>query len=154
MNQTREPENHMYRRILIPFDNSNLSFTAVLHAINIAKRFSSEITVISVIVSNSFSRSFLDMNSHETIIEKSNLNSLKRQHYDLIKTARKHHVKITTKIIVSSHISQTLMSYIYSSNSDLVIMGTRGKGNEKRLLLGSISMQISQNSPVPVLLVK
>jgi len=143
-----------FKRILVAYDSSNLSKKAIYNAITLAKKFSSEIIVVSVIVSNSFSRSFLDMNTHETIIEKNNLNSLKKEQYALIKTAKANKVRLTTKIIISSQISQSILSFIYSSKPDLVILGTRGKGNDRKLMLGSVSMQVSQNSPVPVLLTK
>jgi nucleotide-binding universal stress UspA family protein len=41
-----------------------------------------------------------------------------------------------------------------SSTADLIVVGSRGRGAVKRLLLGSVSDRIAHLAPVPVLIVR
>ena len=72
----------------------------------------------------------------------------------LKKIASDNDIPCRSMLIASSSVTQSIISQIYASKSDLVVMGTRGNGNDRKLMLGSVSLEISQNSPVPVLLVK
>ena len=144
----------LFKRILVPFDGSELSIRAFWHAINMNFRYKTEIVILTIFHSDLMSSSFLDYNTHQTILEKKALKKIKIQHLKLKKIAKKHLIPFKSNLLVSSSVSQTLISQIYSTKSDLIIMGTRGNGNDRKLMLGSVSLQVSQNSPVPVLLVK
>jgi len=143
-----------YRRILVPFDGSELSYKAVKHALCLAEKFSAVIFIVSILSSSSISNSFLNLNSHETIIERAKLKSIEKKHLDLVNLGKKNNLHIITKTIISTQIAQSILSCIYSTKSDLVIIGTRGNGTDRKLMLGSVSLMISQNSPIPVLLTK
>lgn len=144
----------LFKKILVPFDNSKMSDRAFLHAINLNFCHKTEIIILSVYHSNHGSISFLDYNAHQTIIEKDKLNEIKLKHKKLKEISKEHGIECRAFVAASSSITQTVMSYIYSTKADLVIMGTRGNGSDRKLMLGSVSLKVSQNSPVPVLLVK
>lgn len=144
----------VFRRILVPFDNSKMSDRAFLQAINLNFNHKTEIIILSVFHSDQLSRSFLDYNTHQTVIEQKKVNKIKLKHRKLTKIAEKKGILCRTHLAISSSITQTVMSYVYSSGVDLVIMGTRGNGSDRKLMLGSVSLEVSQNSPVPVLLIK
>jgi len=142
------------KKILVPFDNSKLAVRAFWNAINVASKFKSEIFVLSAIHSDFFSSSFLDFNSHQTVLENKKIKEIKLKHCELKNFAKKYHVTVNSEVVISPSTSQIIISYIYSTRANMVIMGTRGNGNDKKLMLGSVSLEISQNSPVPVMLVK
>ena len=146
----------IFRKILIPFDDSKLSEKAFWYAINLNMKHKTEILILSVFHSDHLPISFLDYNAHQTIIEKEKLLSLKLKHNELKKTAEKYGITCNSYMTMSSSISESIISYIYSTHSDLVIMGTRGNSANtgRKMMLGSVSLEISQHSPVPVLLVK
>ena len=144
----------IFKKILIPFDNSKMSDRAFWNAINLNFRHKTEIIILSVFHSDQFSISFLDYNAHQTIIEQKKLTEIKVKHKKLKEISEEYGIPCRTFVSTSSSITQTVMAYVYSTKADLVIMGTRGNGSDRKLMLGSVSLEISQNSPVPVLLVK
>ncbi|MCV0409513.1 universal stress protein [Nitrosopumilus sp.] len=144
----------IFRKILVPFDNSKMSDRAFWHAINLNFKHKSEIIILSVFYSEQHSSSFLNYNTHQTVIEQKKLNEIKIKHKKLKEISEEHGIPCRTFIATSSSITQTVMSYVYSTKADLVIMGTRGNGSDRKLMLGSVSLEISQNAPIPVLLVK
>lgn len=144
----------VFKTILIPYDDSVLSGRAFWHAINLDFNHPVEILILSIFPSDVSPRSFLDYNSHQTILERKKLNEIKSRHNKLKEIALRYNISCRSFLTISSSISESVLSYIYSTKSDLVIMGTRGKGSARKLMLGSVSLEISQNSPVPVLLIK
>lgn len=144
----------VFRNILIPFDNSKMSEKAFLHAINLNMNHKITISILSIFHSSLASSSFLDYNTHQTQIETKKLNEIKLKHNKLKNIALGHGIQCHSYLTMSSSIAESILSQIYSLKIDLVIMGTRGNGTDRKLMLGSVSLRISQNSPVPVLLVK
>ena len=144
----------IFRKILVPFDNSKMSERAFWHAINLNFKHKTEIIILSVFHNDKVSISFLDYNAHQTIIEQKKLNEVKIKLKKLSEIAKEYGILCRTFVATSSSITETVMSYVYSTKADLVIMGTRGNGSDRKLMLGSVSLEVSQNSPVPVLLVK
>jgi len=60
-----------------------------------------------------------------------------------------HRVEIT-----SGEPAPAVIELATSQGSDLIVMGARGLGALKGLLLGSVSMKVAQHSPIPVTIVK
>jgi nucleotide-binding universal stress UspA family protein len=56
--------------------------------------------------------------------------------------------------ILSGDPAETLLRVVDIYNIDLVIMGTRGRGGIKSLLLGSQSHKVVSTAPCPVMLVR
>ncbi|MDC8453746.1 MAG: universal stress protein, partial [Candidatus Nitrosotalea sp.] len=51
-------------------------------------------------------------------------------------------------------VPDSLITYEDTHNVDLIVMGSRGFGGFKKLLLGSVASAVSQHSKCPVLIVK
>ena len=56
--------------------------------------------------------------------------------------------------ILSGEPAEKIMELAAQTQCDLIVVGTRGLGAMKGLLLGSVSMKLAQLSPLPVTIVK
>ena len=63
------------------------------------------------------------------------------------------HVKTEIPEAVSS-VVETILNHAAKENVDLIVVGTRGLGGFKKLLLGSVSNGIVSHAPCPVLVVR
>jgi nucleotide-binding universal stress UspA family protein len=61
-------------------------------------------------------------------------------------------VSVST-VLNSAPVRQALMLQITTRHHDLVVMGSRGRGALRSVLLGSVSHYVLHHSPVPVLIV-
>ncbi len=57
------------------------------------------------------------------------------------------------KVLARGHAAAQILEQVESGGHDLVMMGSRGLGGVRSLLLGSVSHDVLQASPVPVLVV-
>ena len=63
-------------------------------------------------------------------------------------------IQYKSDVLEVTSIIDALISYAESHNVDLIVMGSRGLGGFKKLLLGSVASGVSQHSKCPVLIVK
>ena len=57
-------------------------------------------------------------------------------------------------ILASGHPAKMILDTAKTKGADLIVVGSRGLGGVKGLLLGSVSNAVVQNSKVPVMVVK
>lgn len=143
------------RNILIPFDGSDYSFNAFSYGLNLASQYSSNLFVISVTYGSEIGSSLINPHEHQTSIQNNKLKKLSNTFKDFKKQTAKLQIPFSSDIIISSSVAQSILSYTSSHKIDLIIMGTRGRvGAPRQLRLGSVAVDVSQNSSCPVLLVK
>lgn len=142
----------MVKHILVPYDSSEPANRAFEFALELAKLYNSRITIIGCV----------SIHVHvDPVFAAAELETLKLQKEDASKSISKLEPKLKelnisykTEILEAISITEVLLSYIESHDVDLVIMGSRGLGGFKKLLLGSVASGVSQHSKCPVLIVK
>lgn len=141
----------MFGYIMVPFDTSEPAMKALKFALDLAGNYGSKISVVSYVPMNT-DYSSDDASYVETtkVQKQSAMNSLSKLEPGLQKAG----VPFELKVVEGISITESLLSYAELHNVDLIVMGSRGLGGFKKLLLGSVASGISQHSKCPVLIVK
>lgn len=147
-----EPTRHVKcHRILVPTDGSGTAFKAVGEAIQLAEATGAELTLLMVV----------DYNKNVAAFEQVSLSGyvpaeLKIAAFqflaDLMHVIPRH-VRAHTRVEVGDP-AETVLDIAEEEESDLIVMGSRGFGTFRRLLMGSVSSQVLAQAHCPVLVVK
>jgi nucleotide-binding universal stress UspA family protein len=147
------------KRILLAVDGSENSFRAANVAIDIAKDRGSELIVLNVIVpvisvsppvgAGSYP---IDYGSYYDNEEKNGSELVDR----VTKLARNNNVARVKSFVQRSpsSIVETIVEVAENENADLIVIGTRGLGGFKRLVLGSVSGGVVAHAHCNVLIVR
>ena len=140
-------------KILVPYDGSEHSKRAFSYALDLAKKYSSELVVASCILVQ-------DQLPEASVPEEENL-QLQKQRDIAAKflsvpelESEEARVRYKGVILKTPSVTDALLSYAESNGIDMIIVGSRGLGGFKKLLLGSVASALSQYSKCPVLIVK
>ena len=122
-------------KILVGTDGSEHSKKAFMEAINIARRFSGFVKVITVY------KQGMDKEA-EKILEEA------EQHL------KKEKIDYSLSSILGSNPSRALVNTAKHENFDLIVVGSRGLGSAASILLGSVSKQVVSKAHCDVFVVK
>jgi nucleotide-binding universal stress UspA family protein len=141
-----------YHHVLAAYDGSKASEKALQHAVKIIENnLGSRLTVAHVIYRPTFVIEGLGWVAPEGSQEKIQEyeNTLLQQAEDIIAL-----LPFTNVVVLTGNPATAILEYAQESNSDLIVMGSRGLGAFKEWMLGSVSHHVVQQSKVPVLIVK
>ena len=171
----------MFKTILAATDGSNHAERAVTIAAEIASKFDAKLITLHVTMHGSVPPGFARMVEVEHMSERArpqipefrnmsaglteslrNVNDGIDEHryYEIVgnailseskKIAKKHGAKNAEAVIVAGDFAETIVDYASKNNVDLIVMGTRGLGELKGLLMGSVSNKVIQTSKPPCL---
>jgi nucleotide-binding universal stress UspA family protein len=152
----------MINKILVAIDGSKESKKALKYSLELAKKFSAKIVMITVIEPVTFPILFypeveVPAVPTETLYNYSN--ELKENHQKMLNDALKKikkfnsDLKVTTKL-VEGRPSDKIIEECNKEKCDLIIIGSRGVGGIKQFLLGSVSDRVADNAKCPVLIIK
>lgn len=142
----------MYKKIMVPLDGSDQAENALIQAIQLAKVMNSTITLYHVIpllppyVNDGFGGAYQQVYQDlqitgEDILEKA------QQKYSL------EGVPLDSKIIWGNA-AEEICREAEKENYDLVVMGSRGLGEIKGFIMGSVSNRVVRYAKCPVLIVR
>jgi nucleotide-binding universal stress UspA family protein len=136
------------KTILVPMDGSKNSFKALTKAIFLAKKCNSSITSLFVL--------HTAFDNPNMIYIPQTQNELKKVE-KFLDTAKSQVTKNSIKFkkeIVFGHEAKEIINFAQKGKFDLIVIGARGRGTIKQMLLGSVSNTIVHSSKVPVLVIK
>ncbi len=142
----------MTKNILVPYDFTNFGDTAFKKAMEIAKKFDSQITLLTVIGSNidtsgmSFSRAQEAHDEAENKAKKDLTQIKNSNQYD--------NVDISVKIIHNSSVIDGICAFADKNLIDLIVIGSHGRSGFKKLVLGSVAFGVATKANCPVLIAK
>ena len=139
----------VFSRILVAVDGSESAKKAFEKSIYLAQKCSSELDVIHVVLDSTYSG---DSATTFEMIEELKENGTKL--LEQCKTqAIKNNVKVETLLELGDY-AQVIIDIANKNNYDLIIMGSRGLGPFKELLLGSVSFKVMHHAKCPVMIVR
>lgn len=144
----------LIKHILVPFDLSDMSHRAFEFSLDLAKKYNARISVLTVMYSEVLSSSFLDMSSHQKIIEKEKMSQISASFRLLDGAAKKFGVQLKSDMVFSKNVADTILSFSTNRKADLIVMGTRARSSPRRFMIGSVTMDVIQKASCPVILVK
>jgi nucleotide-binding universal stress UspA family protein len=145
-----EEVNSTIKHILVPYDDSAYSNRAFVYALDLAKKYGANLSVISIMYS-SLNPSEI---SHQTSIDEKKIKIMENSYRRLRIAAKKFGVSLQTQMLMETSIVDNIISFVTTKGVNLIVMGTRGRDGPKRLMFGSVAMSTSQRAPCPVMLVK
>lgn len=141
----------MYKKILVPLDGSHRSMAAATHAVQIASKLNSTITFFHVVPNitpygGSPGTAFKAISKEFEAMGESILNDAETEF-------KGTNVAIEKKLAWGKP-EQEICEEAREGQYDLIVIGSRGLGEIKGYLMGSVSNRVSRHAPCPVLIVR
>ena len=141
----------MFSRILVPVDGSDNSYRALDAALLLSEKLGAKVTVIHVmedipvsyVVSEKLLREIVDAYKRENQLILSNCSEI----------ATKKGLVIQTKLLQGNP-GSIILDFCEKEKYDIIIMGSRGMGKFKELVLGSVSSKVLHHSSCPVMIIR
>ena len=140
--------------ILVPFDESEHASRAFGFALTLAKNFDALVSVVSVVQEKIKNSWISGTPGREKGMTERSSTRLTKQTELLQFQAEKFDVRFQSAVLSSNSVAETLLTVIRNYKIDFVVMGTRGKGMHKEMMLGRVSTNVALNAACPVLLIK
>ena len=132
-------------KLMVATDGSKYSESAIREAISLAKICSSNLIAVSVVKTNLEFDSVLPQ-----FVEKAEQEAIK--HLESVKAqAAKEGVNCMTIVSRSEEPYEDIVRHASKNNVDMIIMGTHGKTEMKRLMMGSVTALVIGHAPCNVL---
>jgi nucleotide-binding universal stress UspA family protein len=140
----------MFHSILVAVDGSPASWSALEEAIEIARRDGARLTLISVAAPPRW------VIAGPYVVPIASQADLDRQAEEILERAEAlvpEGIPVST-VVRHGPAASAIVGRIRAAEHDLVVMGSRGRGPARSLLLGSVSRAVREHSPAPVLVVR
>lgn len=141
----------MFTNVLVPVDGSDNSYRALDAALLLTEKLGSSITVVNVIEQVPITH----IESEKLLSEL--LEAYKKENQEILSKcsniATEKGLSIKT-LLLQGNPASVILDYSKKEKFDLVIVGSRGMGKFKQLILGSVSSKIVHHSPCAILLIR
>ena len=157
----------MYKKILVPYDDSEPANRALDHAVNLAKMSGPSEVILLHVIAEYPSYHFIERPARSIKTgEKTTLSQYLKEVYELMgesandvlekkkeEIKKKIGLEIRTKLL-TGHISNAIIDFAAKEKIDLIVIGNVGRsGISKIKTLGSVSRSVSERAPCPVMII-
>jgi len=139
----------MFNRILVPLDESSLAAHAAGVAIDMSRKYGTELWAISVVPIPEYAGTVGEIDEVKLEGEirlKARLEEVKARGTAL-------GVIVKTKLLYG-HPAEAIIKFLQANNFDLVIVAHKGQSAINHFLLGSVSSKIIHHAPCTVMMVR
>lgn len=150
----RRAKRHLLSRILVPTDGSREAVEAVDYAVELALSFGAGVTLVHVVEgvrlplyvpgvypSDRDRHRLALLEGGKAILESARMRALKAG------------IAVVT-VLQEGSPGDVIVDLAAQGNFDLIVIGRRGLGLARSLLIGSVSDYVARNAPCPVLIVR
>lgn len=137
------------KKMMVAYDGSAGSQKALAWAVDLAIKLKSDVVVLSVVKPPEFSPSMDEVDEFYSDGE--------RYYRPLLEKAVKYGAgegMVLETEILHGHPAESIVRYAYDRQADLIVMGTRGMGGFKSLIIGSVAQKVVTYSKIPVVVMK
>ncbi|MBW2428565.1 MAG: universal stress protein [Deltaproteobacteria bacterium] len=138
----------MFKNILLAFDGSDCSNKALAYASNLAEQYGAALWLVHVFPHTSdllgyedFEKLFAKRKSAGQVVID-----------DALQKLDKSTLKVHPELLEGPE-AESILKAAKTSQADLIVMGTRGLGAVKGLLIGSVSRKVIHYATCPVMVV-
>ena len=138
-------------KILLPIDGSEASFKTAKYAIALANQINASIIMLHVITVPDFPRYLKSIDVYYEEVKKEVENW-----FDMIADFwQNKNLKIKTKSVTGAFsVVESIVEVADKENADIIVIGSRGRSQFKKLLLGSVTNGVVTHAKCPLLVVK
>lgn len=141
----------MFSKILVPVDGSDNSLRALNAALLLSEKIGSEVTAIHVmedipvlhIQSEKLLRKLIEDFKKESQLILSKCSDI----------AAKKGISLNTNLL-QGNAGSTILDFCENGKFDVIVMGSRGMGKFKELVLGSVSSKVVHHASCPVMIIR
>lgn len=143
----------MFRNVLVPVDGSGAAARALAEAVDLVTVCNARLTVMACMPAPSRSRF---TGSPAFGVDLDDLHEAEREYQSLLDSAVADLPAAlpVTRIISQGRPADAIVAQARIGLHDLIVMGSRGRGDVRSLLLGSVSHHVLHTSPTAVLIVR
>ena len=140
----------MYKRILVPLDQSDLAEQALLHAAAVALAMHAEVTLVAVV-------DVLDedtMRAAGAALDwEAEIENLGAHLQALCHRLGDEGVRCHWEVLKGDIVEQ-ILEFVDENDCDLIVMSTHGRSGLARWVHGSVADRLVAQTPVPIMLVR
>jgi nucleotide-binding universal stress UspA family protein len=143
----------MFQSILVPVDGSTHAARALSEAADLARVAEADLTVMTCVPDPS--GWLLSGGGWGATVDLGAITRESEQEHRAMLDAAVSAVSGVTvaTVVANGQVAPAIVDQVKRGEHDLVVMGSRGRGNVRSLLLGSVSHQVLQTSAAAVLIV-
>lgn len=144
-------------RIMVPIDGSKNSIVALQAAVALASDYSAELIIVHVLTAHTIGVSLSSVSNTPplAVVSEEEERSAKKIVDESVTFAKRHKVNARGQVLHGqTSIVESIVLEAEEEKVDLIVIGTRGLGGFKRLLIGSVSTGVVTHAHCPVFVVR
>lgn len=142
----------MFKKILCPVDFSQFTQEIINYAVDLAKKYGSELHVMHVVPNMTY------FTPYESFLTPENLVAVEKNIQDEVERDFKKLLKgqgIPTQTVIRTGAPFVeIIDYAKTESIDLIVMGTHGRGSIEHILIGNVAEKVVRKSPCPVMTIR